>query len=102
MIGTKINKKNLDYKEYSLVAAWCNENSAIIVDKGEYYEVTKFPRILNSEKLAMLDTDYEKRISDIELEMAKAKAIEDEDLYTELKEERESLINEYAEKRGAI
>lgn len=53
-------------------------------------------------KLVALDTNYEKQISDLELEMAKAKAIEDEDLYTELKEERESLINEYAEKRGEI
>ena len=53
-------------------------------------------------KLVALDTNYEKQISNIELEMAKAKAIEDEDLYTELKEEREALMNEYAEKRGEI
>lgn len=53
-------------------------------------------------ELNTLDRKYADKLSNIELEMAKAKAIEDEDLYTELKEEREALMNEYAEKRGAI
>lgn len=53
-------------------------------------------------ELNTLDRKYAGKLSNIELEMAKAKAIEDEDLYTELKEEREALINEYAEKRGEI
>ena len=52
--------------------------------------------------LSALDKEYADKLSNIELEMAKAKAIEDEDLYTELKEEREALMNEYAVKRGAI
>lgn len=52
--------------------------------------------------LSVLDSEYERKTSSIEEEVAKAKAIEDEDLYTELKEEREALINEYAEKRGEI
>ena len=52
--------------------------------------------------LSALDAEYERKTSRIEEEMAKAKTIEDEDLYTELKEEREALMNEYAEKRGAI
>lgn len=52
--------------------------------------------------LNSLDQEYAGRLNSLELEMAKAKAIEDGELYTELKEERESLINEYAEKRGEI
>lgn len=52
--------------------------------------------------LNSLDQEYAGRLNSLELKMAKAKAIEDEDLYTELKEERESLINEYVEKRGEI
>lgn len=52
--------------------------------------------------LSVLDKEYAEKLSNLEIEMAKAKAIEDEDLYTELKEEREALMNEYAEKRGAI
>lgn len=52
--------------------------------------------------LSALDKEYAEKLSNLEIEMAKAKAIENEDLYTELKEEREALMNEYAEKRGAI
>lgn len=52
--------------------------------------------------LNSLDQEYAGRLNSLELEMAKAKAIEDEDLYTELKEEREALMNEYVEKRGEI
>ena len=52
--------------------------------------------------LSALDKEYSEKLSNLEIEMAKAKAIEDEDLYTELKEEREALMNEYAEKRGEI
>ena len=53
-------------------------------------------------ELNTLDRKYADKLSNIELEMAKAKAIEDGELYTELKEEREALVIEYAGKRGAI
>ena len=53
-------------------------------------------------ELNTLDRKYADKLSNIELEMAKAKAIEDEDLYTELKEERKELISEYAKKRSEI
>ena len=52
--------------------------------------------------LASLDAEYANKISEIESEMAKAKAIEDEDYYSDLKAEREELVAEYTEKRGAI
>lgn len=52
--------------------------------------------------LRILDSEYTEKISDIELEMAKAKAIEDEELYADLKTEREELISEYAKKRSQI
>lgn len=53
-------------------------------------------------ELASLDAEYSTKISEIESEMAKAKAIEDEDYYSDLKAEREELVAEYTEKRGAI
>lgn len=53
-------------------------------------------------ELAALDSEYASKISDIETEMAKAKAIEDEEYYSDLKEEREELVAEYTEKRGEI
>ena len=52
--------------------------------------------------LAALDAEYSTKISEVESEMAKAKAIEDEDYYSDLKAEREELVAEYTEKRGAI
>lgn len=52
--------------------------------------------------LAALDSEYARKIGDIETEMAKAKAVEDEDYYNDLKAEREELVAEYTEKRGAI
>ena len=52
--------------------------------------------------LAALDSEYANKISDIETGMAKAKAVEDEDYYNDLKAEREELVAEYTEKRGAI
>ena len=53
-------------------------------------------------ELAALDSEYADKISSIEGEMARAKAIEDEDFYNELKADRESLVEEYSIKRGAI
>lgn len=53
-------------------------------------------------ELATLDAEYANKISEVESEMAKAKAIEDEDYYSDLKAEREELVAEYTEKRGAI
>lgn len=52
--------------------------------------------------LAALDAEYSTKISEVETEMAKAKAIEDEDYYSDLKAEREELVAEYTGKRGAI
>lgn len=52
--------------------------------------------------LESLDAEYSTKISEIESEMAKAKAVEDEDYYSDLKAEREELVAEYTRKRGAI
>lgn len=42
-IGKKIQKKDIDWGEYSQAAEWCNEHNATIEDKGGYYEVVKIP-----------------------------------------------------------
>lgn len=52
--------------------------------------------------LSSLDAEYSTKINDIETEMAKAKAIEDEDYYSDLKAGREELVAEYTRKRGEI
>lgn len=53
-------------------------------------------------ELTALDAEYANKISEIESEMAKAKAVEDEDYYSDLKAEREELVAEYTKKRGEI
>lgn len=67
MIGKKIDKKSYDLDEYSATAQWCNENNAMIVDQGEFYEVVEIPapteEELNASKIAQLKaelsaTDY--------------------------------------------
>lgn len=77
-------------------------NDLIYVDGG----LQERPPLSKEEKsqqaLSALDAEYKRKISSIEEEMAKAKAIEDEELYANLKTEREELISEYTKKRSEI
>ena len=74
------------------------------VENGLVFKNGKFikPEEDKEELLHNLDLEYGRKIKDIETEMARTLAIGDEDLLSELKEEREQLVNEYKEKRGAI
>lgn len=75
----------------------------LLYKNGEY---VSRPEPTEEEKreaaLASLDVEYSTKINEVESEMAKAKAVEDEDYYSDLKTEREELVAEYTEKRGAI
>lgn len=75
----------------------------LLYKNGEY---VSRPEPTEEEKreaeLTALDSEYARKISDIETGMAKAKAVEDEDYYNDLKAEREELVAEYTGKRGAI
>lgn len=61
MIGTKIEKKIIknedgsqtviyDTVQYREAALWCNENNAVIEDKGEYFEVVEVTPPTEEEK----------------------------------------------------
>lgn len=39
MIGTKLYKQGLNITEYENTSTWCNKNNAMLIDKGEYFEV---------------------------------------------------------------
>lgn len=94
------------------------DNVSVLQTESEYNEAIKNdllyingkygkrPEPTEEEKreseLAALDSEYAEKISAIENEMARAKAIEDTDYYDELKAERESLVTEYEGKRGQI
>lgn len=41
MLGTRIVKPVINWDEYTLVAEWCNENNARIVEHDNYYEVVE-------------------------------------------------------------
>lgn len=57
---------------------------------------------IKEEKLDSLDAEYTRKIKDIEAEIVRTLAIGDDDLLSELKEEREELVKEYEEKRGSL
>lgn len=71
MIGTRIDKiitvnedgsQSIVYnkEQYLTASKWCNENNAVIEDKGEYFEVVEIPQPsleeLKAAKLAEVDT----------------------------------------------
>ena len=76
MLGTKFYKNELETQEqldaYSSVAEWCNNNHALIDDKGEYYEVVEIPAPtlaeVKADKLAELkDIRDAKEVADIQV-----------------------------------
>lgn len=75
----------------------------LLYKDGEY---TPRPEPTETEKreaaLTSLDAEYSAKTSEVEAEMAKAKAVENEDYYSDLKTEREELVAEYTRKRGEI
>lgn len=44
MIGTKLYKGQYKQEKYAETASWCNENNAVIEDKGDHYEVVEIPQ----------------------------------------------------------
>ena len=61
MIGTKLYKHDLNITEYENTSAWCNKNNAMLIDKGEYFEVAPCPDFTKeqtptlSERIAVLE-----------------------------------------------
>ena len=54
MIGTKFYKDNYNLDEYSAAADWCNNNNAMIEDKGDYYEVVAIVVTLDEAKASKI------------------------------------------------
>ena len=50
MIGTKLYKQGLNITEYINTSAWCNKNNAMLIDKGEYFEVAPCPDLTKEQK----------------------------------------------------
>ena len=50
MIGTKLYKQDLNSTEYENTSAWCNKNNAMLIDKGEYFEVATCPEFTKEQE----------------------------------------------------
>lgn len=98
MIGTKINKPITDYEAYAELASWCMSNGAIIVDKGDYYEVCENvpTEPTKEEKLAALDSQYEADKKELGNYYMDAMIHGDTGLMAELAEEMTALDEQYA------
>ena len=72
MIGFKFEKPVEDDEKYAEVAEWCNENNALIEDKGEYYEVVAIPEPTVEE----LQAQMQKQLTDAVQHVLDAKAQE--------------------------
>ena len=73
MIGKKFTKNNYDEIDYADTAIWCNENGAMIEDKGDYYEVVAIPEPtldeVKAEKITSLKADRDRlEVEDIEVD----------------------------------
>ena len=61
MIGTKLYKQGLNLTEYENTSTWCNKNNAMLIDKGEYFEVATCPDFTKeqepslSERIAVIE-----------------------------------------------
>lgn len=51
MIGSKFYKNNIDNLAYLEASIWCDDNNAMIEDKGEYFEVVNVPSLTVKEQL---------------------------------------------------
>lgn len=58
MIGTKFKKDNYKSDEYVKAAVWCNNNRAVIIESGDYYEVVAIPE-------ATLEEEKEAKIAEL-------------------------------------
>lgn len=66
MLNTKINKpveSNEQLAEYSKLAEWCNNNNAMIVDQGDYYEAVPIPEPTVQELASMVRSQRDAKLS---------------------------------------
>lgn len=96
MIGKKLYKNNKDdMAQYTATAIWCNANNAMIVDKGDYYEVVAIPDQTIEEQLAQLDAQYNADKSDLLTAYQTAQIYGDTDTMESLKADLQALDEQY-------
>lgn len=68
MLGTKINKQNIDMELYYKCTEWANDNNAVIVDKGDHYECVAIQEYkpTRAERIAEIKKYYDERYNTLE------------------------------------
>lgn len=68
MLGTKINKQNIDMELYYKCTEWANDNNAVIVDKGDYYECVAIQEYepTKAERIAQIRKYYDERFATLD------------------------------------
>lgn len=73
MIGKQITKPVSDWGEYTQASIWCNNNNALIEDRGSYYEVVALPEKtageLANDALTKAKTERSEAVSRITVEV---------------------------------
>jgi len=68
MLGTKINKQNIDMELYYKCTEWANDNNAVIVDKGDHYECVAIQEYepTKAERIAQIRKYYDERFATLD------------------------------------
>lgn len=67
MLGTIFQKPLADYTAYSQAAAWANAHNAMIVDKGDYYEVMAVPAPTAEQQAEAIRAERDARLKKTDL-----------------------------------
>ena len=57
------NSPTNTFSKYTEIAQWCNSNRAMIVDKGDYYEVVPIPEPTNDELARIVRGNRDAKLS---------------------------------------
>lgn len=76
--------------KYSKIANWCNSNNAMIVDRGDYYEVVPVPEPTNEELARNIRNIRDAKLSETDYLVVPDYPISEENL-TEVKTYRQAL-----------
>lgn len=93
MIGTRFEKPLKDFDGYSKAAEWANNNGAVIVDVGEYYEVQEPSAPTTEELAAEVRSERDAKLKQIVDPALRDQLYEDEFPDAELKQYRQNLLD---------
>lgn len=102
-IDSGLHVVQLDSDTYNMLLGNREKQYRYIDGKAvEYTPPEPTAEELQAQALASLDSEYQSRFDELDEQIVKAAALKNTDLQDELITERESLAEEYAQKRGEL